>query len=132
MLSTAELPAQMDTFGPDANGVRHPHMSRMEQFDFNLPADVFSVDRKRNKRLAMVYRRFSTGAEALRFAVEGQPADRLCVTVIETDDMRIDADEIARHYASEAYPFERRKAHWRFVSVRVASDGCTRDCLLRH
>ncbi len=82
----------------------------MHQFDLNLPAEVFSGDRRRNKRLAIVYRRFATGAEALRFAVEGQAAERLRTTIIEADELRIDADEISRLYASDAYPFERRPA----------------------
>ncbi len=83
----------------------------MEQFDFNLPAEVFSGASSRNKRLAMVYRRFTTGAEALRFAIEGQAAERLRATIIEADDIRIDADEISRLYASDDYPLERRKAN---------------------
>jgi hypothetical protein len=80
----------------------------MEPFDFNVPAELFSGDRRRNKRLAMQYRRFESGAEAVRFAVEGQAAERLRTTIIEADDVRIEADEISRLYASEAYPFERR------------------------
>lgn len=82
----------------------------MEQFDFDGPAEVFSGDRKRNKRQAMLYRRFPTGAEALRFVVEGLGADRLSSTVIEADDIRVEAEEIYRLYASEAYPLERRSA----------------------
>jgi hypothetical protein len=80
----------------------------MEPFDFNLPAELFSGDRRRNKRLAMHYRRFQSGAEAVRYAVEGQAAERLRSTIIEADDVRIEADEISRLYASAAYPFERR------------------------
>jgi hypothetical protein len=96
-----------NAYSPDAIWDRHPHVPGTEQFEFSGPADLFSGDCSRGKRRAMSYRRFPTGVEALRFAVERQSAERLSTTIIETDEVRIEGDEIARLYASDAYPFER-------------------------
>ena len=80
----------------------------MEHFNFNRPADVFVGGGRLGKRSRMAYRRFSSGAEAIRFASELQSADRLTATVVEVDEVRFGAAEIRNLYASADYPLPRR------------------------
>ena len=88
----------------------HPHMNQMEQFNYNEPADVFVGGNRFSKRNAMAYRRFPTGAEAIRFAIELQSADKLVATVVEIDEVRFGAAEIRSLYDSVDYPLPRRQA----------------------
>lgn len=85
-------------------------MSVMENFDFNEPADVFVGGGRHGKRQPMSYRRFSTGAEAIRFAIELQSADKLVATVVEAEDARFTAAEIRDLYDSADYPLPRRQS----------------------
>jgi len=55
----------------------------------------------------MTYHRFSTGAEAVRYAMEVLPAEVLFGTVMEVCDSRFGAAEIRRLYESPAYPLPR-------------------------
>ena len=84
-------------------------MEFMENFDFNAPADVFVGGGRINRRKAMSYRRFQTGAEAIRFAIELQAADKLVATVVEIDETRFAAEEIRTLYDSAEYPLPRRQ-----------------------
>jgi len=85
-------------------------MSAMEHFSFDNPADVFVGGGRQRSRLPIVYKRFATGAEAVRFAVELQGADKLTFTVIEADEGRFDAADIRSLYESPGYPLPRRQA----------------------
>ena len=66
-------------------------------------------------RNAMTYRRFATGAEAIRFAIEDLPAEGLAATVLEIGGSRFHPGEIRNLYDSAAYPLHRpasqRRAH---------------------
>jgi hypothetical protein len=59
-------------------------------------------------RNAMTYRRFATGAEAIRFAVEELPPAGLAASVLEIDATRFEAGAIRDLYESVAYPLARR------------------------
>jgi hypothetical protein len=83
-------------------------MKQMEPFNFDAPAEVFAGGRGRRSGKSMVYRRFDTGSEAVRFVVEVLAEDRRGNAVIETDEVRFDAAAIQRLYASDAYPLQRR------------------------
>ncbi len=85
-------------------------MCCMETFDYSEPAEVFVGSSRFGKRSSMAYRRFSSGAEAVRFAIEQQSADKLVATVVEADDLRFVAEEIRALYDSAAYPLPRRPA----------------------
>ena len=82
----------------------------MQQFDFTGPAEIFVGGRRFGKRSSMTYRRFETGAEAVRFAIERQSAEQLAATVVEADDSRFAAAEILGLYRSAEYPFPRRNS----------------------
>jgi len=84
-------------------------MCCMETFDYSEPAEVFVGSSRFGKR-SLAYRRFSSGAEAVRFAIEQQSADKLVATVVEADDLRFVAEEIRALYDSAAYPLPRRPA----------------------
>lgn len=85
-------------------------MQGMEQFNYDLPTDVYAGYARGFRNNAMTYRRFATGAEAIRFVIEHQPAALLPGTVIEADDMRFDAGEIRKLYDSEDYPLPRHQS----------------------
>ena len=84
-----------------------PHMSNMQQFDFNAPAEVFAHAGRGTRRFPMTYRKFTTGAEAVRHAMEGMSADTLKGAVLESDDARFDAAGIEALYRSSDYPLQR-------------------------
>lgn len=86
-----------------------PHIQNMDQFDFNAPAEIFSGTGRWASRRPMTYHRFSTGAEAIRFAIEVQTAEMLAGTVMEAGEARFGAAAIRALYES----FEYSRAHGR-------------------
>ncbi len=82
----------------------------MQNFNFAEPAEIFVGGGRLTSRFPMFYRRFATGAEAIRYAIEIQSADKLVATVVEADDVRFAAAEIRSLYDCEAYPLSRRPA----------------------
>jgi len=86
-------------------------MSSMEHFNFDLPADVFVDTLLGHHRKSLAYRRFRSGAEAVRFVIEVQGAAAISKTVIEVDDVRISGAEIREVYDSDEYPLPRHVQH---------------------
>jgi hypothetical protein len=80
----------------------------MKDFDFNAPAEVFALPQGSRQRRPMIYRRFETGAEAIRHVMEAQGSGALGTTIIETDNVRLDANDIRALYECSAYPLPRR------------------------
>lgn len=80
----------------------------MEQFDFNAPAEIFAVGGRGRSR-PMVYRRFPTGAEAVRHVMEVLDGLTQKGAIIQSNETRIGTAEIAALYASADFPLERRK-----------------------
>lgn len=77
-----------------------------ENLDWATPADLYisvATFRMRNSR----YMRFTTTAEAIRFAVEELPGAALRGTAIESGDFRYEGDEIRALYDAKDYPFQR-------------------------
>ena len=73
----------------------------MREIDFSSPAGVFisrQPGSRRNK--PMVYHRFSTAAEAIKFAVEEFPASVSDGVVMEVGDKRFDLEAIRSMYRS--------------------------------
>lgn len=80
----------------------------MENFNFSAPADVFVAGRRLGRHSPVSYRRFSTGAEAVRYAIELLGPDKLAGTVVEADGGRFAANEIRQLYERADYPLPRR------------------------
>jgi hypothetical protein len=76
-------------------------------FDYGASAELFLGGSKK-ARGPISYKRFETGAAALRFAVEELPADVLIGTYLEVDEVRFDRHDIQYLYEGSAYPFRRQ------------------------
>lgn len=79
----------------------------METFDFTQPAELFATMGHRSKRAPVTYRRFPSGAEAVKFAIEGLTQNQLFGTVMEVSEERFDAAAIRELYDSPGYPLAR-------------------------
>jgi hypothetical protein len=96
-------------------------------FDFVEPAELFTrrdttpriaagrsqadTDRARSRatyRNALAYRRFDTGAAAIRFAIEELLPAELAATVLVVNGDRHEPAAIRALYAAAAYPLRRR------------------------
>jgi hypothetical protein len=94
---------------PDAIRAGSHHIwFTMPDFDYDAPAEVFACRSRGSSPRPVTYRRFTSGAEAVRFAVEELPADLLFGTVIEANEQRFEAAQIRKLYESTAYPLQRR------------------------
>lgn len=80
----------------------------MEHFNFDLPADVFVAGRRLGRQSPVSYRRFATGAEAVRYAIELLSPDKLPGAVVEADGGRFTSQAIRQLYEHPDYPLERR------------------------
>jgi hypothetical protein len=80
----------------------------MMKFDYGTPAELFMAKRKGGARQPLGYRRFSSAAEAIRFAIEESPAVRTLGAWMQVGDERFDCDDIQRLYESDEYPLRRR------------------------
>jgi hypothetical protein len=80
----------------------------MNEFDFSAPAELYTCKSRGSSKRPVTYRRFDSGAEAIRFAIEELAADVLYGTVIEANEQRFDAASIRKLYESGAYPLSRR------------------------
>jgi len=81
----------------------------MENFDFTAPAEVYASRGRGMSRWPMTYRRFDTGADAVRYAVETLPPEMLNGTVIEAGDERYEGRSIRGLYDSASYPLTRKR-----------------------
>jgi hypothetical protein len=73
-----------------------------------LPGELFACRSRGSRTRPVTYRRFDSGAEAIRFAIEELPAEVLFGTVIEAQEQRFSAADIRELYDSNAYPLQRR------------------------
>jgi hypothetical protein len=76
-------------------------------FDFDAPAEIFWSAAPGVARGPMRYRRFGSGAQAIRYAIEELPAALLGGSVIEVNEARFDARQIRELYDCPAYPLPR-------------------------
>jgi hypothetical protein len=76
-------------------------------FDYATPAELFMTKRKGGSRQPLVYRRFASAAEAIRFAVENFPAVHTLGVWLQVGDERFDSNDIQRLYENDEYPLRR-------------------------
>jgi hypothetical protein len=81
-----------------------------EPFDYATDAELFSSKFSRRGRRPLIYRRFVSAAEAIRFAIEDLPAQFLVGTYLAVGESRLAIAEIRQLYASSQYPLERKAA----------------------
>jgi hypothetical protein len=76
-------------------------------FDYSAPAELFLAKRARNGRGN--YWRFSTAAEALRFAIEDLRTPKALGAWLEVGDERFNSIEIQRLYEADDYPLRKSR-----------------------
>ncbi len=77
----------------------------MVSFDYSAEAELFPL--KSRKFGPVGYRRFTSAAEAVRFAIEELHPDLLRGASLEVQEERFDRNGIRRLYESDAYPLVR-------------------------
>ena len=110
-----------------------PAVEETAAFDYAKPADLFTrraagapiaagtsageAARARSRsthRNALTYRRFASGAAAIRFAIEDLAPSAFAATVLVVDGERHEAAAIRLLYAGAGYPLRRRPDLSRF------------------
>jgi hypothetical protein len=79
----------------------------MVSFDYSAEAELFPLKSRKFNRGPVGYRRFTSAAEAVRFAIEELHPDLLRGASLEVQDERFDRNGIRRLYESDAYPLVR-------------------------
>jgi hypothetical protein len=81
----------------------------MHGFDYGAGAELFTNTSNWSRRAPAGYKRFARAADAIRFAIEGLPANTLASAWLEVGDDRFNAADIHRLYEDDAYPLDRRE-----------------------
>ncbi|KAB2942273.1 MAG: hypothetical protein K8F92_02010 [Hyphomicrobium sp.] len=79
----------------------------MEKFAYDAPAEIYSSAGTGARKRPVSYRRFASGAEAIRFTIEELPQMMQRGTVMEVGDDRFEIADIRALYDSEDYPLSR-------------------------
>ena len=74
-------------------------------FDYSAPAELFLAKRTKNGRNN--YRRFTTAAEAIRYAIEDLRTPKAFGAWLEAGDKRFNSIEIQRLYEADDYPLRK-------------------------
>ena len=109
--------------------LKFDYATEAELFDSNTEAELSSSARQNSRRKSarnkppgnkplgyqpLGYKRFARAADAIRFAIEDLPPERLLGTFLAVADVRYESAQIRRLYESSDYPLAR------------ATDGLTR------
>jgi hypothetical protein len=80
----------------------------MAEVKYNSPGGIYVYKKQTmGGGKGLSYRRFKTGAEAIRFAMEDVPKSALGTCTLETDGQRFDAKDLRKLYESSLYPLPR-------------------------
>jgi hypothetical protein len=80
----------------------------MERFNYATPGELYFPKLSAVQRpYGIMYRRFGTAAEALRFAIENIPSPFLQNCYMEVEGERFEARQMQQLYESVEYPLPR-------------------------
>lgn len=82
-------------------------MEHDDNFDYGAPAELFPTRSHKGNR-PMGYRRFTSAAAAIQFAIEELSPELLVGAQLEVDEQRFDREGIRRLYDDSKYPLSRR------------------------
>jgi hypothetical protein len=74
-------------------------------FDYNAPAELFLAKRTKNGRKN--YQRFTTAAEAIRYAVEDLRTPKALGAWLQVGDERFNSSEIQNLYDAVEFPLRK-------------------------
>jgi hypothetical protein len=97
----------------------------MVSFDYSAEAELFSLKSRKFNRGPVGYRRFTSAAEAVRFAIEELHPDLLRGASLEVQDERFNRDGIRRLYESDEYPLVRAHDAIEIVGPRPDQDDAS-------
>jgi hypothetical protein len=100
------MPEQIQSINRARDHARE-RAERLARFDYDAPAELFP-SRIKKVRGQITYKRFETGAEAIRFAVEDVPPAALLGAYLELDEARFGFDDIYSLYKNASFPLKRR------------------------
>jgi hypothetical protein len=75
-----------------------------ELFDYGVEAKNSRSKFRKTRRQVVRYRRFTTAADAIRFAIEELPARFLATAYLEVNEVRYDGRAIRQLYDRVEYP----------------------------
>jgi len=82
----------------------------MSTINFDALAELYLPKDRRFRNAPLAYKRFERAADAVRYALEEVPSERLASVFLEVEDERFDGKAIRALYDSEDYPLPRREA----------------------
>lgn len=97
----------------------------MAAFDYGAEAELFAGVKRPSRHQLVGYRRFTSAAEALRFAMEELSPGALVGAALEVGDERFDSRGMRQLYEAAGYPLARRDRQDRnSTTVEPTSRGC--------
>lgn len=100
----------------------------MPDFNYDAPAEFYGWRGQGMRRGVVTYRRFTTAAEAIRYAIEDVSSAALGSCALEANGERIQGREILTLYANSKFPLQRASPPGRRSRNRLAkhSNGTSR------